>query len=523
MVPANGSCWNAGPLPALEQTKDHTLTEPPPAQAARPATAQFAAGVNALALDGAWASATGALASGVVVVGFALELGAGAAAVGLLAALPFFAHLAQLPAVALVERLRRRRTIAVGAITASRVVILLLAAAPLLLPGPAALWALVAGQALIALLVAVGSCAWNSWVHDFLRAADLGRIFARRLALSTAFALAASVLASVVLGAWPQDRKLAAFSVLFFLGAWAGFLSSAFLARVPDAPMAQTEPFSYRRSLAEPLRDINFRRLILFVATWSFANNLAAPFFAVYLIAQVGLDLSMVVILSVISQIANIATLSIWGRISDRYSNKSILQVAAPVSLAGILALVFAEAPQSLALRLALLALLHLVMGAAAAGVALANGNIALKLAPAGRATGYLAALGVAGALASGVAPLIGGGLADWFAAREFRLSLAWVAPGRVVETPLLALRHWQFFFALAVGAGLFALHRLSLVREEGTVEQRIVVAEFMLAARQAVRNLSSVGGAADRGDVSAHAAATGRTRRRNAERGADR
>lgn len=496
MVPANGSCWNEALFAALEEAKDQTLTEPP-ADATNPDAPQFNAGVRALALDGAWASATGALASGVVVIGFALELGASAAMVGLLAALPFFAHLAQLPAVALVERVRRRRAIAVGAITASRVVILLLATTPLILPKPAALWALVAGQALIALLVAVGSCAWNSWVHDFLRAADLGRIFARRLALSTAFALAASVLASVVLSVWPQEQKLGAFAVLFFLGAWAGFFSSAFLARVPDTPMAQPtgKVFSYRRSLAEPLRDKNFRRLIIFVAAWSFANNLAAPFFAVYFIAQVGLDLSMVVILSVISQIANIATLSVWGRISDRYSNKSILQVAAPISLAGILALVFVDVPQSLALRLGLLALLHIVMGAAAAGVALANGNIALKLAPTGRATGYLAALGVAGALASGVAPLIGGALADWFSAREFRLSLAWVAPGRVVETPLLALRHWQFFFALAVAAGLFALHRLSLVREEGTVEQRIVVAEFMLAARQAVRNMSSVGG----------------------------
>lgn len=208
----------------------------PPSETEASEPPQFARGVSALVYDGAWASAVGALSSGVVVVGLALGLGASASLIGLLAALPFFAQLAQIPAVGLVERLRRRRSIALRAITTSRVVVLLLAAVPFM-PPSVGLWTLVAGQAVIAVLVAVGSCAWNSWIHDFLQRANLGGIFARRMRLATAFGLAASLLASAVLELWPEESRLEAFSALFLLGAWCGFASSAYLARVPDVAM----------------------------------------------------------------------------------------------------------------------------------------------------------------------------------------------------------------------------------------------------------------------------------------------
>ncbi|HLL17775.1 MAG TPA: hypothetical protein VK439_03240 [Rubrivivax sp.] len=51
-------------------------------------------GKRALVADAAWASMTGALSGGVVVVAFALELGAGPRAIGLLGAIPFMAQVA---------------------------------------------------------------------------------------------------------------------------------------------------------------------------------------------------------------------------------------------------------------------------------------------------------------------------------------------------------------------------------------------------------------------------------------------
>jgi hypothetical protein len=63
--------------------------------------------------DALASEAMGTLTTGVFLVAFAVELGASNAAIGLLASVPFFVQLLQLPAVIVVERVRARRTICV--------------------------------------------------------------------------------------------------------------------------------------------------------------------------------------------------------------------------------------------------------------------------------------------------------------------------------------------------------------------------------------------------------------------------
>jgi len=87
-------------------------------------------GQRALVRDAAWASVTGSLYGGVILIRFALALGAGPFAIGMLAAIPFIGQAIQLPAIALIERLRQRRKIAVVAVSVARFLILLLAIVP---------------------------------------------------------------------------------------------------------------------------------------------------------------------------------------------------------------------------------------------------------------------------------------------------------------------------------------------------------------------------------------------------------
>src|SRR5688572_26896226 len=103
----------------------------------------LAHGKRAMVRDAAWASLVGALYGGVILVGFALELGASPFYIGLLAAIPFLSQLAQVPAVLVIERLRQRRKIAVNVVFAARLLILSLALLPWLLEGSTALGVLV--------------------------------------------------------------------------------------------------------------------------------------------------------------------------------------------------------------------------------------------------------------------------------------------------------------------------------------------------------------------------------------------
>jgi MFS family permease len=77
----------------------------------------------------------------------------------------------------------------------------------------------------------------------------------------------------------------------------------------------------------------------------------AAPFLAVFLLQQMQFSLSTVPTLWVTSQVANAVVLYIWGRLSDRLSNKAILRVALPLYFVCMLGLAFAAIPMRAASR----------------------------------------------------------------------------------------------------------------------------------------------------------------------------
>jgi len=453
-------------------------------------------GKNALVRDAAWATLTGALYGGVILVGFAVELGASASVIGLLAAIPFLAQLSQVGAVALVERVRERRKITVLAVSASRALILSLALIALMPDRTAQLIALVAAQIAISLFGSVAGCAFNSWLHQLVPRDELGRLVSRRLFWSTVLSSLGALSAGYLVQNWPGTNKLEAYALAFVAAGVAGFISTYYLTRVPEPTMAGP---GLRVSLLEllraPFQDAAFRPVIIFMASWNLASNVAAPFITVYLLRQMGYELGTVTTLWMASQVATALTLYLWGRLSDRLTNKAILRVALPAHFASLIALAFAALPGPHGFTLPLLYLIHVIMGTASGGIGLATGNLGLKLAPQGKGTAYLTAVGLAGSLAAGVASLAGGQLADWFAARELALTFQWSSPGATKEVTLLQFRHWEFLFGISFALGFYVLHRLSRIREGVEHSERTVVQQFVIEAIRSIDQLSPIEG----------------------------
>jgi MFS family permease len=458
-----------------------------------------ARGKQALVKDAAWASVVGALYGGLILVGFALELGATPWHIGLLAAIPFLAQIAQLPAIHLIERLRQRRKIAVTALSLSRVMIALLALLAFIPDRHVALYALLVAQTGIAVFSSIGGCSMNAWLHQLLAAEGLGALFSRRLFWSTVLASLGVLAAGYLVQHWPGAERLDAYALSFAAAGLIGFVSVYYLARVPEPAMAGSgPPTPLFALLREPFLDANFRRLIVFMTSWNFASNLAAPFITVYVLQQLGYGLGTVTSLWISSQIANALTLYLWGRLSDRLSNKAILAVAVPAYLGCVIGLPFTAIPHAHALTLPLLCFIHLVMGAASGGIALATGNLGLKLAPQGRGTSYLAAVGLAAAIAGGLAAIAGGALADWFVARELSVLVHWSAPRGGHELRVLNFRHWEFLFALSFLCGWYVLHALSRIAEGKDHSERTVIQELVSEASRSIAQLSPIDGLKD-------------------------
>src|SRR3546814_2218775 len=92
--------------------------------------AELETGLKRLVIEALFSNTTAALTTGVVLTAFALHLGANNATIGLLAAIPFLTQLAQIPAIALVERLRERKRIAVLSSAFGRTILGVRALAP---------------------------------------------------------------------------------------------------------------------------------------------------------------------------------------------------------------------------------------------------------------------------------------------------------------------------------------------------------------------------------------------------------
>jgi len=460
---------------------------------------EISKGLSFVIKDGLATQAMVTLTSGIFLVAFGLQLGASNTVIGLLAAIPPLAELIQMPAISVVENVRNRRLICVSASIVARLFWIVIAFIPFLFGPTTAVPVLIISLVLYGSISAISHCSWNSWMRDLVPEEILGSFFSRRMSLSLALGIVLSLVASVIIdfiqknpAAYPPGT---AYSVIFLGGFIAGLMGIWYMSRIPEPLMRETAKVPPLVQIRSTFHDENFSRLISFLGAWNFAVNLAAPFFTVYLLVMLDFDITVVIILAVLSQISSVLSYGMWGRIADRFSNKSVLRVSGPLFMICILGWTFTTMPTRHALTIPLLIVLHILMGVSTAGVTLASANIGLKLAPHGGATAYLATINITNSLAAGIAPVFGGMFVDSFKATELSLTLNWKSPGTAFAFQTLDFQYWDFFFVFAFLLGIYSIHRLAYVKEAGEVEGRIVVRELIAQVSREMRNLSTVGG----------------------------
>ena len=73
---------------------------------------------------------------------------------------------------------------------------------------------------------------------------------------------------------------------------------------------------------------------------------MSGAFFTVYMLNRIGIPMSGIIMLAVLSQITNIYFFKVWGTIADRYSNKSVLAVSVPLFIFILLLYPFTTLPE---------------------------------------------------------------------------------------------------------------------------------------------------------------------------------
>lgn len=455
-------------------------------------------GLKLVIFDGLTSEVMTTLTTGAFLVAMAVLLGASNFQIGVLAGLPTFTNISQLISIWLVHKYRNRRLVCV--------ICSLLARIPLVLAGLTILFISNSLNSLIIFLfiyylfASIAAPSWNSWMKDLVPESRLGTYFARRSSFTQGTNVVLSLCAALAID-YVKDNypsfELSTYAILFVVAGVSGIIGAIILSRTPE-PQANLSHENIFRLFKRPLKNRNFRRLLVFNSLWVFAVNLATPFFTVFLLKSMKLPLSYIIGLTILSQVCSILTIRVWGRYADRYSNKTIIAMGAPLYILCLIAWCFVGIYSNVYNNLILLACIYICTGIANAGINLSLTNIGLKLAPNDEAMVYLSAKNMVTSVFSATAPLIGGMLADYFTKRHLAVTSEWGGPHVTKVFRLIELHDWNFLFAIGAVVAVIALEFLVGVKEKGEVEKNVVVRVLRSNVRNSLKDAFVIGNLID-------------------------
>ncbi|TFG07148.1 MAG: MFS transporter [Promethearchaeota archaeon] len=452
-----------------------------------------------ITIDGYMSQIMVVLSTGPFLIAFALLLGANNFLIGLIVAIPSLLQVLKIFSIQLVEKKRKRRAITIFSLILYRLSILSIALIPFLFSIKFGLIFLIIFLIIQSVFASIGHTAWASWMHDTIPINQLGAFYSRRMTLSSLVSLFASLLAALFIDYFVLNKlkqQIYGYSVLFFIAFLFGMISIYFISNISEPQMIKPEvEIKFLRTISQPFKDKNYRKLLIFLGVWSFAINLATPFFTVYMLKKLEFTITLVIILTIINQLTIVIFLRIWGRLIDNFSNKSVLNLCCPLYIICIFAWTFTTLPGIYLLTIPLLVIIHVFMGISMSGILLATQNISLKLAPKGKGNPYLAVASALTSLALGISPIIGGIFADYFEASELSWTLNWASPNGSLSFQTLNLQGFDFYFLFAFFIGLISLSLLVKVNEIGEVNRKVIIHELILGMKKTFSGLSFITG----------------------------
>ena len=384
--------------------------------------------LQASTLDGVLAVIFSATTGGVLLTNFLLQLGATPVEIGLLSSIPMLVNLLQPGGAYIADRTTSRHNYCLWIFGVSR---LLWA---ILLVGIAwfswshtdlhqlVFWTL--GIILATnILGALGSSAWFSWMAALVPPRLRGRYFSLRNSAASLTNLLSVPFLGFVVSAWSCETN--GYGVVLLLGIVAGIASLGFQflmtdvnpqrpqatalykSKVQSSSLNQEENAQSQLPKVSIFTDTNFLRFLLYFGLWMFAVNLSAPFFNLYLLDNLALNLKWVTIYTSLISGANLVMLILWGKLADRVGNRPLLLLVGII--VAVTPLLWLSAGTNSVYLWVWLPLIHILTGGAGAAVDLCGSNIQMELAPVDRPSKYFAFAAAVGGIGGGLGATAGG------------------------------------------------------------------------------------------------------------------
>ncbi len=171
--------------------------------------------------------------------------------------------------------------------------------------------------------------AWFSWTGDLVPNERRGDYFANRNKIVGIVSMTVTLIAAFFLDySEGSGFLLLGFIVLFLIAASGRFVSGYYFTKhyEPNAEFNREGYFTLLQFIKKAPFN-NFGTFVIFVALINMATNFAAPFFAVYMLKELGFNYFWFIVVGISGTLFTIIAMPMWGKVGDAYGNRTLLKI----------------------------------------------------------------------------------------------------------------------------------------------------------------------------------------------------
>jgi len=169
---------------------------------------------------------------------------------------------------------------------------------------------------------------WNSYMGDIVPDNERGRFFGRRNFWVGIFTLLSTVSAGLVLNHYSGLNPLAGFAIIFAVAVVARLISAYYKSSMSDVAMqkSSSEEFSLWQFIIKMNRT-NYGIFVLYITLLKFAVYIATPFFAIYMLRELGFSYWQFAAVTSSSLVSSFLFMTLWGRFIDWKGTRRVLAI----------------------------------------------------------------------------------------------------------------------------------------------------------------------------------------------------
>lgn len=181
----------------------------------------------------------------------------------------------------------------------------------------------------IPFIFGIGYVSWLSWLGDLVPAERKGEFFANRNKIIGIVGLITFLLTGFLLDLFKtKGYVLLGFSVLFTFAILFRLMSARYTSKIFN-PQFRAKKKSYFSFISFLKRYDNYGKFAVYQAIFNFSIMVSAPFFAVYMLEDLGFDYTTYTFISLSSTIFYLFFSPLAGKFSDRYGNIKLMYLGA--------------------------------------------------------------------------------------------------------------------------------------------------------------------------------------------------